>query len=82
MNTSDGGTSVDTENLGGGTYWPLAVDSMLSLANEEADVPVTISVGEMALAALVIVPVVGVVGWFLWSNAPVLYAVLKQWSST
>jgi hypothetical protein len=79
MNTSDGGTSVDTENLGGGNFWPLAVDSMLALAEqneaqEAADKPITPTVGEMALLALVVVPVVGVVGWFLWSNAPILWA--------
>ena len=45
-------------------------------AQEAADKPVTPSVGEMALVALIVVPVVGVVGWFLFSNAPILYALL------
>jgi hypothetical protein len=82
VNTSDGGTSVDTENLGGGNFWPLAVDSMLALAEqneaqEAADKPVRLTAGDLALAALVVVPVVGVIGFFLWTNAPLLWALLS-----
>jgi hypothetical protein len=62
------------EGLGGGTYWPLIAEP--NEAQEAADKPITPSVGEMALVALIVVPVAGVVGWFLFSNAPILWALV------
>ena len=63
------------ERLGGGNYY-LHLIAEPNEAQETADKPITPSVGEMALVALIVVPVAGVVGWFLFSNAPILYALL------
>jgi hypothetical protein len=63
------------ERLGGGNYY-LHLIAEPTEAQEAADKPLTPTVGEMALVALIVVPVVGVVGWFLFSNAPILFALL------
>jgi hypothetical protein len=36
----------------------------------------TVTATELVLAAVVVVPLVAVVGWFLWANLPVLVAMV------